>query len=76
MQAVREERIRLIKIDITGNLNATNNRIPTMISLTLSVNQGRHTGPIVSIALASHEVGGQRQHNQKNEGGYTAVAVV
>jgi hypothetical protein len=26
------------------------------------------------IALSSHEVEGQRQHNQKNECGYTMVA--
>ena len=40
---VREERTRLIKGDITGNPNATSNRIPTTISLTLSIIAKEHT---------------------------------
>jgi hypothetical protein len=35
--SIREERTRLIKGDMIGNLNAMSNRIPTKISLTLRV---------------------------------------
>jgi hypothetical protein len=33
--SIGEERMRLVKGNITGNPNATSNRIPTMISLAL-----------------------------------------
>jgi hypothetical protein len=72
---IREERARLIEGNITGNLNATSNRITTTISIMLRVNHGRHTIPNVSIALSSHEAGEeQRQHNRRNKSGYTTTA--
>jgi hypothetical protein len=75
--SIGEEWMRLIKGNITRILNAMSNQIPTMISLMLRVitQEARHTEPTVLIVLSSHEVGEeQRQHNQRNEIGYTTTA--
>jgi hypothetical protein len=74
--SIGEKRTRLVKGNITRNLNAMSNRILTTISLTLRVvTKKKHIEPTVPIALPAHGAKvGQRQHSQKNKGGYTVVA--
>jgi hypothetical protein len=72
---IRGEKTRHIEGNITRNPNETSNRIPTTISLTLRAITKEDTRPTMLIAFSSHEAGEeQRQHNQRNEGGYTATA--
>jgi hypothetical protein len=66
-----EEWTRLIECNITRNPNVTSNQIPTTILFLLRFIAKEDTGLTVRITLSSHEAGGQRKHNQKNEGGYT-----